>query len=46
MEEDIEYELDIVRGESGKKPKMAILNKNKITKMELDNLMNGEDYDD
>ena len=32
------YELDEVRGESGKKPKMAVLNKTKLSKYEMDEL--------
>jgi hypothetical protein len=40
-----EFELDAVRGESGKKPKLAILNKNKLTRYELDNLMLNESFD-
>ncbi|MEM4637668.1 MAG: hypothetical protein QXK76_01410 [Candidatus Woesearchaeota archaeon] len=35
-EEDFEY--DEVRGEYGKKPKMAVLNKSRLSKYELDEL--------
>ena len=35
-EED--FEFDEIRGEAGKKPKMAVLNKTKLSRYELDNL--------
>ncbi len=36
--EDDEFVLDEVRGAHGKKPKMAILNKKKISSYEMDEL--------
>ncbi|GIU69436.1 MAG: hypothetical protein KatS3mg002_0672 [Candidatus Woesearchaeota archaeon] len=38
-----DYEYDEVRGEHGRKPKMAILNKSKLSRYELDELFLGED---
>jgi hypothetical protein len=38
-----EYEYDEVRGEAGKKPKMAVLNKTRLSKYELDDLFLGEE---
>ena len=35
---DDDYELDEVRGSHGKKPKMAILNKKKLSRFEMDEL--------
>jgi len=46
LNEDEEYELDAVKGMSGAKKKMAILNKSKLTKRELDELFLGEDKDE
>jgi hypothetical protein len=38
-----DFEFDEVRGEHGRKPKMAILNKTKLSKYELDDLFTSED---
>jgi hypothetical protein len=38
-----EFEFDEVRGEHGRKPKMAILNKTKLSKYEMDDLFTAED---
>ena len=43
---DDEFELDLIRGELGKKRKMAVLNKTKLTKIEMDQLFTGEELDD
>lgn len=40
-EDDFEY--DEIRGEYGKKPKMAVLNKSRLSKYELDELFLTED---
>ncbi|MBW2974799.1 hypothetical protein KY366_03710 [Candidatus Woesearchaeota archaeon] len=37
-EMDDEYEFDEVRGAHGKKPKIAILNKKKVSSYEMDEL--------
>ena len=43
MEDDEdEFLFDEITGARNKKPVMAILNKNKLTKYELDELMNAE----
>jgi hypothetical protein len=36
--ESNDFEFDEVRGEHGRKPKMAVLNKTKLSKYELDDL--------
>jgi hypothetical protein len=41
MERDFEY--DEVRGAHGRKPKMAILNKTKLSKYEMDDLFTSEE---
>ena len=41
--EEDSYEFDEVRGAFGKKPKMAILNKTKLSKYEMDDLFLGEE---
>ena len=41
MESDFEY--DEVRGAHGRKPKMALLNKGKISKYEMDDLFLSEE---
>lgn len=41
--EDKEFEYDEVRGAHGRKPKMAILNKTKLSKYEMDDLFLGEE---
>lgn len=46
LSEDEEYLLDVVKGRSGAKKKMAVLNKTRLTKKELDNLFLGDDYDE
>ena len=49
MEEvfDDEYQMDIIKGESGKKRKMDVLNKTKLSKYEMDDLfIGGEKYDE
>lgn len=38
-----EFEFDEIRGAHGRKPKMAILNKTKLSKYELDDLFTSED---
>jgi hypothetical protein len=38
-----EFEFDEVRGEHGRKPKMAILNKTKLSKYEMDDLFTAEE---
>ena len=40
---DKDFEYDEVRGAHGKKPKMAILNKTKLSKYEMDDLFTTED---
>ncbi|MBS3136065.1 hypothetical protein J4401_03825 [Candidatus Woesearchaeota archaeon] len=35
---DDEFEFDMIKGSHGKKPKMAILNKNRISSHEMDEL--------
>jgi hypothetical protein len=40
---DRDFEYDAVRGAFGKKPKMAILNKTKLSKYELDDLFTSEE---
>ena len=37
-EKDDDFEYDIIRGAAGKRPKMAVLNKKKISVHELDEL--------
>ena len=46
IDEDEEYLLDEVKGKSGAKKKLAVLNKSKITKSELDTLFLPEDFKD
>jgi len=41
--ESSDFEFDEVRGEHGRKPKMAILNKTKLSKYEMDDLFTSED---
>lgn len=41
QENDFEY--DEVKGESGKKSKMALLNKTKLSKYEMDDLFTSEE---
>ena len=41
--EDQDFEYDEVRGAHGRKPKMAILNKTKLSKYELDDLFTSEE---
>ena len=48
MEQEIvmeqnDFEFDEVRGEHGRKPKMAILNKTKLSKYEMDDLFTAEE---
>ncbi len=38
MEKDDEFTLDEVRGSHGRKPKMALLNKKKVSSYEMDEL--------
>jgi len=38
-----DYEFDEIKGEAGKKPKMAVLNKGRISKYEMDELFLGEE---
>jgi len=38
-----DFEYDEVRGAHGRKPKMAILNKTKLSKYELDDLFTSEE---
>jgi len=38
-----DFEFDEVRGEHGRKPKMAILNKTKLSKYEMDDLFTAEE---
>ncbi len=38
-----DFEFDEVRGEHGRKPKMAVLNKTKLSKYEMDDLFTSED---
>ena len=38
-----DFEFDEVRGEHGRKPKMAILNKTKLSKYEMDDLFTSDD---
>jgi hypothetical protein len=40
---DTDYEFDEVRGAHGRKPKMAILNKTKLSKYEMDDLFTSEE---
>jgi hypothetical protein len=40
-----DFEYDEVRGAHGRKPKMAILNKTKLSKYEMDDLFTAEDAD-
>jgi hypothetical protein len=41
--ENNDFEFDEVRGEHGRKPKMAILNKTKLSKYEMDDLFTAEE---
>jgi hypothetical protein len=41
--EQNDFEFDEVRGEHGRKPKMAILNKTKLSKYEMDDLFTAEE---
>ncbi len=38
-----DFEFDEIRGAHGRKPKMAILNKSKLSKYEMDDLFTSED---
>lgn len=38
-----EFEYDEIRGEHGRKPKMAVLNKTKLSRYEMDDLFMGEE---
>ena len=38
-----DFEYDEVRGEASKKPKMAVLNKTKLSRYEMDDLFTSED---
>jgi hypothetical protein len=38
MTDEEEFEFDMVRGSYGKKPKMAVLNKKKLSSFEMDEL--------
>lgn len=40
---DNDFEFDEVRGAHGRKPKMAILNKTKLSKYEMDDLFTAEE---
>ncbi len=40
---DDDFEFDEIKGEAGKKPKMAVLNKGRISKWEMDELFLGEE---
>ena len=40
--DDSDFEYDEVRGAHGRKPKMAILNKTKLSKYEMDELFLGD----
>lgn len=40
---DTDYEFDEVRGAHGRKPKMAVLNKTKLSKYEMDDLFTSEE---
>ncbi|MFA5796463.1 MAG: hypothetical protein WC916_00310 [Candidatus Woesearchaeota archaeon] len=42
-EHETEFSFDEVKGEAGKKPKMAILNKSHISKYEMDDLFLSEE---
>jgi hypothetical protein len=42
-DEDKNFEFDEIRGEHGRKPKMAVLNKTKLSRYELDDLFLGEE---
>jgi len=45
LNDDDEYLLDVVKGRVGAKKKMAILNKAKLSKMEMDQLFTGDGED-
>jgi hypothetical protein len=45
MIEDLEFELDMVTGRKSKRPKMAVLNKKKLSQQELDELFCEDDVD-
>lgn len=38
-----DFEFDEIRGELGKKPKMGVLNKTKLSKYEMDDLFASEE---
>ena len=38
-----DFEYDEIRGEHGRKPKMAILNKGRLSKYEMDDLFTSEE---
>lgn len=41
--EESDFEYDEIRGEHGKRPKMAVLNKTKLSRYELDELFTSEE---
>lgn len=41
--EEKDFEYDEVRGAHGRKPKMAVLNKTKLSKYEMDDLFLGDE---
>jgi len=43
IDEDKDFEYDEVRGAHGRKPKMAVLNKTKLSKYEMDDLFMSEE---
>ena len=43
QEDEKEYEYDEIRGAHGRKPKMAVLNKTKLSKYEMDDLFIGDE---
>lgn len=43
LNDDEEYELDSIKGRSGAKKKMALLNQAKVQKADLDRLFIGDD---
>jgi hypothetical protein len=45
-ENEGDYEFDEIRGAHGRKPKMAVLNKTKLSKYEMDDLFTSEDAPD
>lgn len=41
-----EHTLEAIRGETKRKPKMALLNQKKINRFEMDELFSEEDYEE